>query len=78
MAMSCDVGHRHGSDPALLWLWHRPAAAALIQPLVWELPYASDAALKRQQNKTKCGIGYVARSVFIPLQDRRFSETVGN
>ena len=23
-------GHRHGSDPALLWLWCRPAAAALI------------------------------------------------
>ena len=21
------------SDPALLWLWHRPAAAAQIQPL---------------------------------------------
>ena len=24
-------------DPALLWLWHKPAAAAPIQPLVWEL-----------------------------------------
>ena len=22
------VGHRHGSDPMLLWLRHRPAAAA--------------------------------------------------
>ena len=27
-------------DPALLWLWGRLAAAALIQPLAWELPYA--------------------------------------
>ena len=27
-------------DPALLRLWCRPAAAALILPLVWELPYA--------------------------------------
>ena len=26
-------------DPALLWLWDRPAAAAPIQPLAWELPY---------------------------------------
>ena len=30
--MSCGVGHRLGSDPALLWLWCRQAAAALIQP----------------------------------------------
>ena len=36
---------------ALLWLWHRLAAAALIQLLVWELPYAAGVALK--QNKTK-------------------------
>ena len=25
-------------DPALLWLWWRPAAVAQIQPLAWELP----------------------------------------
>ena len=30
MAMNCSVGHRCGSDLALLWLWHRLAAAALI------------------------------------------------
>ena len=35
-----------GSDPALLWLWHRPAAVALIQPLAWESPYAKGAARK--------------------------------
>ena len=23
-------------DLALLWLWHRPAAAAVIRPLAWE------------------------------------------
>ena len=28
--MSCGVGHRDSSDLALLWLCHRPAAAALI------------------------------------------------
>ena len=27
-------------DPVLLWLWGRPAAAALIRPLAWELPHA--------------------------------------
>ena len=27
---SCGVGHRHGSDPALLWLWQRPAVVAPI------------------------------------------------
>ena len=45
--MSCSIGHRYGSDLALLWLWHSPAAAAPIQPLAWELPYATGAAIKR-------------------------------
>ena len=31
-----------------LWLWCRPAAAALIWPLAWELPYATGAALKNK------------------------------
>ena len=44
--MSRGVGHRHGSDPALLQLWRRPAAAAPVQSLAWELPYATDVALK--------------------------------
>ena len=43
VAMSCGVGHRRGLDLALLWLWCRPAAAALIQPLAWELPCATGA-----------------------------------
>ena len=30
LAVSCGVGCRRGSDPALLWLWHRPVATALI------------------------------------------------
>ena len=33
-------------DLALLWLWHRPVATALIQPLAWEPPYATGTALK--------------------------------
>jgi len=28
--VSCGVGCRLSLDPALLWLWHRPAATALI------------------------------------------------
>ena len=44
-AVSCGVGRRHGSDLMLLWLWHRPAATALIRPLAWEPPYAAEAAL---------------------------------
>ena len=36
-------------DPGLLWLWCRPAAAALIRPLAWGLPYATGAALKEEK-----------------------------
>ena len=43
-AVSCGVGCRHGSDPALLWLWRRLVAAAPIQPLAWEPSYAAGAA----------------------------------
>ena len=46
VAVSCGVGCRHGSDLALLWLWCRPAGAAPIRSLAWELPYATSAALK--------------------------------
>ena len=52
--MSCGVGRRCGSDPALLWLWLRLAATALIRPLAWEPPYATGAAqemAKRQKKK---------------------------
>ena len=49
--MSCGVGHRHGLDLALLWLWHRLAATAPIRLLAWEPPYEAGAALKRQKNK---------------------------
>ena len=51
--MSCGVGHRCSLDLALVWLWHRPAVAAPIQPLAWELPYAMDEALKRKKKKSK-------------------------
>ena len=47
--MNCDIGHRHGLDLALLWLWHRPVAVAPIGPLAWEPPYAAGAALKSKK-----------------------------
>ena len=50
--MSCAVGCRCGSDPALLWLWRRPVATALIRPLAWEPPYAAGAA-QENGKKTK-------------------------
>ena len=56
--MSCGIGHRHGLDPELLWLWLWlwpwlwPAARAPIQPLAWEHPYATGEALKKRQSKT--------------------------
>ena len=43
-------------DPMSLWLWYKPAAAALIRPLAWDLPYVTGSALKSkqtQQNETK-------------------------
>ena len=49
--MSCGVGHRCSSDLALLWLWCRPAAVALIQPLAWEPPHDVGAALKKKKSK---------------------------
>ena len=51
--MSCDVGSRHGSDLALLCLWRRPVAIALIGPLTWELPYAEGMALKKDKRQNK-------------------------
>ena len=50
--MSCGVGRRHGLDPALLWLWCRPAAVALIGPLAWELSYGSGEAVKERKKET--------------------------
>ena len=49
--MSCGVGRRYGSDPALLWLWCRPVATAPIRPLAREPPYATGAALEKTEKK---------------------------
>ena len=57
LAMNCGgcgvVGCRCSSDPMLLWLWHRPAAMALIRPLALELPCVVSVVLKKQASKQK-------------------------
>ena len=50
--VAVDCGER-SSDPGLLWLWPRLAAVAPIQPLAWELPYASGAAPPPKKGKNK-------------------------
>ena len=53
--VDCGVGCRDGSDLALLWPWCGPVATALIQPLAWELPYASGVAIKRKRKEKEKG-----------------------
>ena len=51
VAVTCGVCRRCGSDPALLWLWCRPAAIAPTGLLAWEPPYAVSVALKRKKKE---------------------------
>ena len=48
----CGIGVKCSSDPALLWLWCRPAAAAPIQSLAQEISICHRCSTKKQ-NKTK-------------------------
>ena len=38
-------------DLALLWLWCRPVATALMRPLAWEPPHAAGGALKDKKTE---------------------------
>ena len=58
VVMSCGAGHRHGLDLALLWLWHRPVAAAPIGPLAWEPPYAAGVALGKTKKRKETQISF--------------------
>ena len=51
LAASCRVGHGCSLDLVLPWLWHRPAAAALILSLDWKLPYAAGVAKKKKNQQ---------------------------
>ena len=43
--MSCGLGCRYSLDLVLLWLCRRLPAAALIQAITWERPYATGAGV---------------------------------
>ena len=51
--MSCGVGCRCSSDPALLWPWCRLVATAPIRSLAWEPPYAMGGALEKAKRQKK-------------------------
>ena len=51
--MSCGVGHRLGSGPVWLWLWHRPVATAPVRPLAREPPCVLSVALQKAKKKKK-------------------------
>ena len=61
--MNCGADHRSGLDLALLWLWHRLAAVALIRLLAWEPLYAGGVALKSKKIKKPENRGLVRLSV---------------
>ena len=67
--MSCDVGRRLGSDPGLPWLQCRPAAAALIQLLAWELPYVAYVALikKKKERNELFNVEKIIKLILISL-----------
>ena len=50
---SCGVGHRQGSDPMLLWLWCRPAAAALIPSLGISIFHGCCPKKKKKERKKR-------------------------
>jgi len=57
MAVGFGIGCRHCWDLVLLWLWCRPAAAALILPLAWEVLCTMGVDLKRKKNITLAFVG---------------------
>ena len=68
------VGHRGSSDLELLWLWHRPAAKALIRPRAWEPPYATGAALEKKNKQTKKKLSLLTNS--LNLDNSNFSKLI--
>ena len=74
--MSCGVGRRCGSDVALLWLWHRPAATAPIRPLAWEPPYTAGMALektKKKKEKRKKKNKFHIRFIYIFMEINQYN-----
>ena len=68
VAVSFSLDHRGGSDLAWLWLWCGPAAAAPIQPLAQELPYAGvQLKQKKERNVSKSIIDYRQKNMSVYL-----------
>ena len=65
-AVSCGVGCRLGLNPMFWWLWRRPVATALIQPLVWEPPYAEGAALEKAKRAKKKSVFFCLGEIYFP------------
>ena len=64
--MSCGVGHRCGSDPALPWLCCRPAAIAPIRPLAWEPPCAAGSGPRKgKKDQKKKKVLFVSRGLVL-------------
>jgi len=64
--VSCAVGHRCGSDPALLWLWRRPVAIAPIreQPKKWQKDQKKK---KKKQPNSRLPIGIAMLCGFLVI-----------
>ena len=80
--MRCGVGCKRGSDPALLWLWRRPAAMAPIGPLAWEPPYALGAAqemaetINQSINSAILGVPVVAQWLMNPTRNHEVAGSI--
>ena len=64
--MSCGVGYRLGSDPALLWLWSRLVAAAPIGPLVWVPPWCMEVTRLGVESELQLLASAVATAIWDP------------
>ena len=49
----------------LLWLWYRPEAATLIQPLAWEPLYAAGVLPAPRKKEEKCLTNFHRGVVFL-------------
>ena len=54
-------------DPVLLQLWCRVAAAAWIQSLAWELPYARGATIKLKKDDSTLKLTYRFNTIYIKI-----------
>ena len=61
--MSHSVGCRGSSDPMLLWLWCKPAAATPIPSLAQELPHTTGMAINKKRKKNE--VNHVVHELYL-------------